>query len=159
MIVISAGAVLQPSFADENTLQQRIQETLSRYEKVKSDSLYVDDSDMSGFDTKEAVKTVNDLSSDIGNVVNEIQLIQDQKKENEAKYNAMLAQVKKVIININETKKTVSDAVMKMNIYNKEIADTARSLQETRQYIVAAKDSLSHLVELLYLVQNDYYGQ
>ena len=64
-----------------------------------------------------------------------------------------------MIIDINETKKTVSDAVMKMNIYNKDIADTVRSLQSTRSYVVEAKSSLSQLVELMYLVQNDFYGQ
>ena len=117
LIVITVGIIFQPSFAaSDDDLQQRIQETLSRYEQVKSDTLYVDDSDLSGFDTKQAVKTVSDLSSDIWGIVSEIELIQEQKKENEARYQAMLRQVKKVIIDINETKKTVSDAVLKMKI-------------------------------------------
>ena len=159
MICVSAAVILQPSLAEQSDLQKRIQETLSRYEKVKGDEAYVDDSDMSGFDTKEAVETVNVLSSDIAGVVDEIEAVQAQKKDNEQKYQAMLSQVKKVIIDINETKKTVSDAVMKMNIYNKDIADTVRSLQSTRSYVVEAKSSLSQLVELMYLVQNDFYGQ
>ena len=158
LISVSAVAILQPSFADEQTLQQRIQETLSRYEQVKGDEQYVDDSDMSGFDTKQAVETVNTLSKDISGVITEIENVQQKKQDNEDKYQAMLRQVKKVIIDINETKKTVSEAVMKMNIYNKDIADTVRSLQATRGYIIESKESLSHLVEMLYLVQNDFYG-
>lgn len=159
LICVSTAIILQPSLADQSDLQKRIQETLSRYEKVKGDEMYVDDSDMSGFDTKQAVQTVDALSSDIAGVVTEIESIQQQKKDNEQKYQAMLSQVKRVIIDINETKKTVSDAVMKMNIYNKDIADTIRSLQSTRSYVIEAKSSLSHLVELMYLVQNDFYGQ
>lgn len=158
LCVLCSITILQPSLAEQSDLQKRIQETLSRFEDVKSDNAYVDDSDMSGFDTKEAVSKVNTLSSDISGIVGEIEMIQSAKKENEARYNAMLTQVKKVIINISDTKKTVSDAVMKMNIYSKEIATTVRSLQDTREYIIAAKDSLSHLVEILYLVQNDFYG-
>ena len=41
------------SAADENDLQERIQQTLSRYEQVKGDTQEVDDADMKGFDTKE----------------------------------------------------------------------------------------------------------
>lgn len=97
------------------------------------------------------------MSSDISGVIDQIETLQGEKKENEEKYQAMLTQVKRVIININETKKTVGEAVMKMNVYNKDIATALRSLQDTRSYIVASKDSLSQLIEILYLVQNDYY--
>ncbi len=113
---------------------------------------------MSGFDTKEAVKTVNDLGDNISNIIADIENTKAQKKENDERYEAMLAQVKRVIIDIAETKKTISEAVMKMNVYNKDIATTIRSLQDTRRYIVASKESLTHLIQILYLVQNDYYG-
>lgn len=158
LICVSGVAILQTSLADNNTLQDRIAETLSRYEDTKGDEMYVDDSDMSGFDTREAIKTVNALSSDISGVVAEIQTLQEQRNDNEESYQSMLAQVKRVIIDIAETKKTISDAVMKMNVLNKDIANTVRSLQDTRGYILESKESLSRLVELLYLVQNDYYG-
>lgn len=158
LICVSGVAILQTSFADDNTLQQRIEETLSRYEQTKGDEMYVDDSDMSGFDAREAIKTVNELSSDISGVIAEIQTLQDQRQDNEENYQAMLEQVKRVIIDIAETKKTISDAVMKMNVLNKDIATTVRSLQDTRNYIITSKESLTRLVQLLYLVQNDYYG-
>lgn len=112
---------------------------------------------MAGFDTKQAIRKINELGGDVSGIIAEIESVQQEKKENEGKYQAMLRQVKKVIIDINETKKTVGDAVMKMNVYNKEIAETLRSLQATRSYIIASKESLSQLVQLLYLVQNDYY--
>ncbi len=49
LIVMSAGVILQPSLADDGqtSMQQRIQDTLSRYEQVKSPDEYVDDSDLS----------------------------------------------------------------------------------------------------------------
>jgi|GEM_PF-137922 len=158
LLCVSVGAILHPSFAEDSSLQKRIQETLSRYEQVKGDEQFVDDSDMSGFDTKQAIKTVNELNNDIAGVIQDIETIQQQKQDNEQKYQAMLLQVKKVIVDITTTKKTIADAVTKINVYNKDIADTIRSLQTTRAYIIAAKESLSQLVQLMYLVQNDFYG-
>ncbi|MBP6910697.1 peptidoglycan DD-metalloendopeptidase family protein [Patescibacteria group bacterium] len=150
--------VLQPLHADENDLQQRIEDALLRYEKVRGTMEYMDDSDMSGFDTKQAVQTVNALGTDISGVISEIEAIQKTKKDNDENYQAMLAQVKSVIIDINETKRVVSDAVMKMNVYNQQIAKSTKSLQETRRYILASKQTLGRLIELVYLVQNDFYG-
>lgn len=152
------GVVLQPLQADENDLQERIEAALLRYEKVRGTMEYMDDSDMSGFDTKQAIQTVNTLGTDISGVISEIEEIQKTKKDNDEHYQAMLAQVKSVIIDINETKRVVSDAVMKMNIYNQQIAKSTKSLQETRRYILASKQTLGRLIELVYLVQNDFYG-
>ncbi len=158
LIVMCSGVVLQPLHADENDLQQRIEDALLRYEKVRGTMEYMDDSDMSGFDTKQAVQTVNALGTDISGVISEIEAIQKTKKDNDENYQAMLAQVKSVIIDINETKRVVSDAVMKMNVYNQQIAKSTKSLQETRRYILASKQTLGRLIELVYLVQNDFYG-
>ena len=91
-------------------------------------------------------------------MVAEIEAIQEKKKDTEEKYQAMLSQIKKVIIDIAETKKTVSESVTKMNVYNKDIAQTIRTLKETRSFIINAKESLTELVQVMYLLQNDYYG-
>lgn len=150
--------LIQPSFADQTDIQQRIQDTLARYEQVKSDAWYFDNSDMSGFDAQQAMSVVNDLGKDISGVVSEIQTIQEKKGDNDANYQEMIAQVKRVVIDINDTKRTVADSVLKINLYNREIASTVKDLQEAREYIVSAKKSLTQLIQLLYLVQNDYYA-
>lgn len=101
---------------------------------------------------------VNSLGKDVSTVVDEIDAVQKKKKNNDSNYNAVLDQVKKVVIDISETKKVVTEAVTKINIANKDIVTTVGDLQDARKHMAASKSSLSQLVQLLYLIQNDYYG-
>ncbi len=120
--------------------------------------MYFDISLGTGFDTKQAIETVNSLGKDVSTVIDEIDAVQKKKKNNDSNYNAVLEQVRKVVIDITETKKVVTDAVTKIQIANKDIVTTVGDLQDARKYIAASKSSLSQLVQLLYLIQNDYYG-
>lgn len=158
LVVICMTMVLQPSLADQTDLQQRIQDTLARYQQINMDAFSFDSESVTGFDAKNAIQIANALTSDISGVIADIQQAKQMRKENNDNYEDILGQVKRVIIDINETKKTVYDAVMKINLYNKDIAATIQSLQQAREYIINAKKSLTELIKLLYLVQNDYYA-
>lgn len=81
------------------------------------------------------------------------------RKENEERYTIVLNQVKKVILDINITRQSVNDSVLKINIYTKRMVDEITELKRTREYIDNTKTTLTQLLPTVYMLQNEYTNQ
>ena len=158
-LLLVSVVFLPKCFADSGDTQSHIADLISRYEALKSGMDQATASEqLSGFDTHQAMDSIHQLGDNIDSLESQLQALQTKAQVNQQGYAEVLAQIKSVIIDINETKKSVSDAITKINIFTNDIATTITNLQETKSYIEATKVSLAHFVQVLYLLQNDFYG-
>lgn len=108
---------------------------------------------------QEASSRAQNLGKDIDMVITDFEQIQSLKQENEERYSIVLNQVKKVIIDIKITRQAVSNAVLKINLYSKQIIDTISELQKTIKYIDNTKKTLVQLLPTMYILQNEYNNE
>ncbi|MBP6085772.1 hypothetical protein KA478_00965 [Patescibacteria group bacterium] len=71
----------------------------------------------------------------------------------------MMQQVQKVIIDIKNTKQTVTNSVTKINLYTQRMIETMNKLQETKLYLENSRATLSKLLPALFMIQNSYTNQ
>jgi murein DD-endopeptidase MepM/ murein hydrolase activator NlpD len=111
------------------------------------------------FSTKDAAERAANLWNNIETVISDIEKIQNQRKENNENYMATMKQIRRVIIDIKTTKKTITDSARKINIYTQRMIETKSHLQETITYINNTRETLSKLLPALFVIQNAYTNQ
>lgn len=133
----------------------RMQEAIKTLEQLDT----VDGSWLVLITPQEAAQRAASLWDDITTVISDFEKIQELRKENEERYTIVLNQVKKVILDINITRQSVNDSVLKINIYTKRMVDEITELKRTREYIDNTKTTLTQLLPTVYMLQNEYTNQ
>ncbi len=145
-------------------LQKQIAQKLQEYDRLQNSLQSLQEMDATDFvetwfSTKEAAQRADVLSDDIDTVIGDIQKIQAKRKENDANYGLVMQQVQKVIIDIKNTKQTVTNSVTKINLYTQRMIETMNKLQETKLYLENSRATLSKLLPALFMIQNSYTNQ
>lgn len=108
---------------------------------------------------QEASAKATSIWKEVSNVISEIQQLQEEQKKNDHRYEIILQQIQKVIIDIKVTQNTVNDSALRINLYTKEMLDTIADLQKTREHIDNTKKTLWQLLPVVYMLQNEYANE
>lgn len=145
-------------------LRQGITQKLEEFARLQEatrtvQTLDLQDSSGTVFDIGEAAVKVQWLSQDVDTVVSDIEKIQEARKEDAHRYEIVLNQVKRVIIDIKLTKQHVTDSVTKIDNYSQRMIKTLARMKQTEIYINNTQETLLKLLPALYILQNDYKNQ
>lgn len=159
-ITIATDTSIQPTewektVAEKLAQYSRVQDAIKTLQSMDETDMQ-ENTDLENFVPADAAKTLKTISHDIDSVISDIEKLQEERKENQENYETILGQVKKVIIDIKVTKNTVTDSVVKINLYTKRIVDLLANIQKTKTYIENTQETIIHLLPALYMIQNTY---
>lgn len=109
-------------------------------------------------DVEAAGKQLQTLSNDFRDISKDFEKVQARKDRVDEKYQQLKDTIKQILANINETKSMVNQRIEKINAYSKKIVTLRDQVKSIESEIDSTKSYLVNYTNLLYKINNDYYG-
>lgn len=163
--IVNTGSVQIPSSPQDIKNQKmlsEIEQVRAKFDTLTGDALDQEiyestNTSSETFDVEEALKQVKNLKQGMEEIVKEVMQIDGEKMGIDKQYGQTRDEVKKVVQQMSDATDNVSTSLRRINIYKKQITESADDIKTIRATMQQVKDYLVKFTSFLYKIHNDYY--